>query len=94
MCVQRILAGKDHARDEKRKVRDGDVMTACQQTCPTQAITFGNLKDDQSAASKQRHSPRAYHVLEELGTRPGVTYLKKVVREHPSEKPSPGRGHA
>ena len=82
MCVQRIIAGKDRARDEKRGVRDGDIVTACQQTCPTQAITFGNLKDDASAVTKLTHSPRAYHVLEEVGTRPSITYLRKVVREH------------
>jgi anaerobic selenocysteine-containing dehydrogenase/Fe-S-cluster-containing dehydrogenase component len=82
MCVQRIVAGKDRARDEKRKVRDGDIVTACQQTCPTQAILFGNLKDEESEVTKLRHSPRAYSVLDELGTRPSVTYLKKVTREH------------
>jgi molybdopterin-containing oxidoreductase family iron-sulfur binding subunit len=81
MCVQRIVAGKDRAKDEKRKVRDGDIVTACQQTCPTQAIVFGNLKDESSEATKLQHSPRAYTVLDELGTRPSVTYLKKVVRE-------------
>ena len=82
MCIQRIIAGKDHARDEKRQVRDGDIQTACQQTCPTRAITFGNLKDEQSEVAKLSHAPRAYHVLDELGTRPSVTYLKKVVRGH------------
>jgi molybdopterin-containing oxidoreductase family iron-sulfur binding subunit len=82
MCVQRIVAGKDRARDEKRAVRDGDILTACQQTCPTSAITFGNIKDPQSAAAKQREAPRAYEVLDELGTRPSVSYLKKVTREH------------
>ncbi|MBI4635668.1 MAG: molybdopterin-dependent oxidoreductase [Candidatus Rokubacteria bacterium] len=82
MCVQRIIAGKDRARDEKRSVRDGDIVTACQQTCPTQAIAFGNLKDEHSGATKLAHSQRAYHVLDELGTRPSVTYLTKVVREH------------
>jgi molybdopterin-containing oxidoreductase family iron-sulfur binding subunit len=80
MCIQRIVAGKDRARDEKRTVRDGDILTACQQTCPTQAITFGNLKDDKSEATALAHSARSYHVLEELGTRPSVTYLKKVRR--------------
>ena len=50
--------------------------------CPTRAITFGNLKDEQSAVVKFAHSPRAYHVLEEIGTRPSITYLQKVVREH------------
>jgi anaerobic selenocysteine-containing dehydrogenase/Fe-S-cluster-containing dehydrogenase component len=82
MCIQRIVAGKDRARDEQRAVRDGDIVTACQQTCPTQAITFGNLKDEGSAVWKQSHAPRAYAVLDEIGTRPGVTYLKKVVRDH------------
>ena len=82
MCVQRIVAGKDRARDEKRPVRDGDILTACQQTCPTSAITFGNLKDEGSEVAKQAHSPRAYEVLEELGTHPAVRYLKKVVRTH------------
>jgi molybdopterin-containing oxidoreductase family iron-sulfur binding subunit len=63
-------------------VRDGDILTACQQTCPTQAITFGDLKDSASGVSKLSASARGYHVLEELGTRPGVTYLKKVTRGH------------
>jgi anaerobic selenocysteine-containing dehydrogenase/Fe-S-cluster-containing dehydrogenase component len=94
MCIQRIVAGKDHARDEKRAVRDGDILTACQQTCPTQAITFGNLKDEASGVSRLTRSPRAYHVLDELGTRPGVTYLRKVVRESRAVVPGPGKGHA
>jgi molybdopterin-containing oxidoreductase family iron-sulfur binding subunit len=80
MCVQRITRAKDRARDENRPVKDGEVQTACQQTCPTQAITFGNLKDGEARVSKLSRSPRSYHVLEELGTRPAVTYLKKVVR--------------
>jgi Fe-S-cluster-containing dehydrogenase component len=63
-------------------VQDGDIRTACQQTCPTQAITFGNLKDEKSAVVGLVRSPRAYHVLDEIGTRPSVTYLKKVVRDH------------
>lgn len=82
MCVHRIIAGKDRARDEGRQVRDGDIMTACQQTCPTRAITFGNLQDDKSEVSRATHAPRAYEVLDEVGTRPSLTYLKKVVREH------------
>jgi Fe-S-cluster-containing dehydrogenase component len=90
MCIQRIVAGKDRAhRDEKRAVRDGDIVTACQQTCPTRAITFGNLKDESSEVAKLAHAARAYSVLDELGTRPSVTYLKKVVRETP---PAPRAG--
>jgi molybdopterin-containing oxidoreductase family iron-sulfur binding subunit len=82
MCIQRIVAGKDRGRDARRPVRDGDILTACQQTCPAQAITFGNLKDEGSQVSKLAHAPRAYHVLEEIGTRPSVTYLKKIMRGH------------
>jgi molybdopterin-containing oxidoreductase family iron-sulfur binding subunit len=92
MCVHRIVAGKDRARDEKRPVRDGDILTACQQTCPTSAITFGNLKDPQSAATKARHAARAYDVLDELGTHPSVTYLKKVTRGGGGGHEKPGKG--
>ena len=92
MCVHRIVAGKDRARDEKRPVRDGDIMTACQQTCPTNAITFGNLQDPQSAAAKARQAPRAYDVLDELGTKPSVTYLKKVTRGGAGGHEKPGKG--
>jgi len=80
MCLQRIEKAKNDARDAGRAVRDGDVQTACQQTCPTQAITFGNLKEASARVSKLSVSPRGYHVLHELGTQPGVTYLAKVVR--------------
>jgi molybdopterin-containing oxidoreductase family iron-sulfur binding subunit len=93
MCIQRIVAGKDRAKDEKRKVRDGDIQTACQQTCPTRAITFGDVKDDRSAVTALTHAPRAYHVLDEIGTRPSVTYLSKVVREHAAPA-APAKGHA
>ena len=94
MCIQRIVAGKDHAhRDEKRAVRDGDIQTACQQTCPTKAITFGNMKDEGSAVSKLAHAARAYNVLDEVGTQPNVHYLKKVVRgAHGPEAPKPAKG--
>ncbi len=81
MCVQRIVAGRDRAKDEGRQPRDGEILTACQQTCPTQAITFGDLKDGNSRVSHLSTSPRGYHVLGELGTRPAVTYLKKILRE-------------
>jgi molybdopterin-containing oxidoreductase family iron-sulfur binding subunit len=82
MCVQRIIAGKEQARTEGRRVRDGEILTACQQTCPTQAITFGDLKDGKSGVSRLSASRRGYHALGELGTRPAVTYLKKVLKEH------------
>ena len=83
MCVQRILEGKGNARDEERALKDGDIQTACQQSCPTQAITFGDLLDPESRVAKLSHGERRYWVLGELNTKPGVTYLKKVQRERP-----------
>jgi anaerobic selenocysteine-containing dehydrogenase/Fe-S-cluster-containing dehydrogenase component len=91
MCVQRIIAAKAQAKEAGRQVKDGDMQTACQQTCPTQAITFGNLKDGGARVSTLARSPRGYHVLEELGTRPAVTYLKKVV--HGATPAAPAKGH-
>jgi anaerobic selenocysteine-containing dehydrogenase/Fe-S-cluster-containing dehydrogenase component len=77
-CVQRIGRAKVQAKEEDRLVRDGDITTACQAACPTQAITFGNLKDPTSKVSQTAKGARAYHVLEELNTRPAVTYLRDV----------------
>lgn len=81
MCVQRILEGKGHAKDEERELRDGEIKTACQQSCPTQAIVFGDLLDENSEVSKLSHGERRYWVLNDLNTKPGVTYLKKLQRE-------------
>jgi molybdopterin-containing oxidoreductase family iron-sulfur binding subunit len=81
MCVQRILEGKGIAKDEDRKLRDGEIQTACAQSCPTQAIVFGDLADPGSAVSRASHGDRRYWVLEELNTKPGVTYLKRVRRD-------------
>jgi len=74
-CLQRIRIAKDHAKDEKRLVRDGEVTTACAQSCPTGAIAFGNLLDKESQIYRLTHSQRAYRVLAELGTEPSVHYL-------------------
>ncbi|MGH7730757.1 MAG: molybdopterin-dependent oxidoreductase [Candidatus Eiseniibacteriota bacterium] len=81
MCVQRILEGKGTAKDEGRKVRDGEIQTACAQSCPTQAIVFGDLADPESAVHRASFGDRRYWVLEELNTKPGVTYLKRVRRD-------------
>jgi molybdopterin-containing oxidoreductase family iron-sulfur binding subunit len=78
LCVQRIQLAKNIALQEKRELAEGDIQTACQQACPTQAIVFGNLKDPHSRVSQLRQSQRHYKVLEELGVRPNVGYLKKV----------------
>jgi Fe-S-cluster-containing dehydrogenase component len=78
MCVQRIQLAKNIALQGKRELVDGDIQTACQQACPTQAIVFGDLKDPNSRVSRLRAGRRHYEVLEELGVRPNVGYLKKV----------------
>jgi molybdopterin-containing oxidoreductase family iron-sulfur binding subunit len=81
MCIQRILEGKGNAKDEKREVRDGEIQTACAQTCPAQAITFGDLADPDSAVHLKSFGERKYWVFEELNTKPGVTYLQRVTRD-------------
>jgi molybdopterin-containing oxidoreductase family iron-sulfur binding subunit len=80
-CVQRIRVAKETAREENRPVKDGDVVTACQQTCPTDAIIFGDLKDPASRVAQLSRNPRGYRVLEELNTQSAVTYLREVVHE-------------
>jgi molybdopterin-containing oxidoreductase family iron-sulfur binding subunit len=82
MCVQRIQAGKNLALQRGGEVMDGDIQTACQQACPSEAIVFGDLKDPGSRASRLFHDRRAYHVLEDLGTRPSVAYLKRIRHGH------------
>jgi molybdopterin-containing oxidoreductase family iron-sulfur binding subunit len=79
-CVQRIMSARDAAAHEGRDVADGEVTTACAQTCPAEAIVFGNLRDPHSRVSRLTRSGRSYHVLGELNTRPAITYLKDVSR--------------
>jgi molybdopterin-containing oxidoreductase family iron-sulfur binding subunit len=78
LCVQRIQSAKNLALQEKRELSDGDIRTACQQACPARAIVFGDWKDPASVVSRMQHSTRFYRVLDELGTRPNVGYLKKI----------------
>ena len=77
-CIQRIRGAQNTAAVEGREVGDGEIQTACQQTCPAHAITFGDLNDPASAVSQLAASELGYHVLEGLNTDPGVTYLTKV----------------
>ncbi len=77
-CVQRIKFGEDIAKDGDGVVRDGDILTACQQACPTDAIVFGDLKDKTSKVSKLEKDKRGYKVFEVINTKPGITYLKKL----------------
>jgi molybdopterin-containing oxidoreductase family iron-sulfur binding subunit len=82
LCVQRIHAAKNASVKRGSPVKDGEIQTACQQVCPTDAIVFGDLNDPDSRIAKRVRNERTYRVLdEELGTRPNVSYLKKVRRE-------------
>jgi molybdopterin-containing oxidoreductase family iron-sulfur binding subunit len=78
-CVQRIRGAQNQARLNDQPLRDGDVVTACQQACPSGAIVFGNVRDANSGVARAQADPRGYHVLEELNVRPAITYLAKVV---------------
>ncbi|WNG49451.1 4Fe-4S dicluster domain-containing protein [Archangium minus] len=78
LCVQRVQEGKALAKREGRELRDGDIRTACQQSCPAQAIHFGDINDPNSDVAKLAKSGRAYRLLEELNIGPAVTYLTKV----------------
>jgi molybdopterin-containing oxidoreductase family iron-sulfur binding subunit len=75
-CVQRIHDAQDIAQDEDREVRDGEVRTACSQSCPAQAITFGDLDDPESRVSQMAEAQRATRLLEELSTEPSVIYMR------------------
>ena len=77
-CVQRIQAAKITRRNKGEEVQDGDVITACQSICPTQAIVFGDLNDKNSKVSKAHENNRAYSVLAELNIRPRTKYLGRV----------------
>ncbi len=82
-CVQRITHGRITAEKENRKVRDGEVITACQQACPAGAIVFGDLNDPESRVSKLKAQQRNYQLLEDLNTRPRTTYMAVVQNINP-----------
>jgi len=82
-CVQRIEAAKITADKENREVRDGEIVTACQQACPTSAITFGNVNDPASRVGKRKAEERNYQVLADLNFRPRTTYTAGVINPNP-----------
>jgi len=82
-CVQRIQAAKIHSEIEGRPVHDGEIVTACQSVCPTEAIVFGNLNDPNSKVSKLKALERDYSLLGELNTRPRTTYLSALRNPNP-----------
>jgi Fe-S-cluster-containing dehydrogenase component len=85
-CVQRIQEAKITAEKEERKVRDGEIKTACQQACPAEAIVFGDINDQSSRVSRLKREPRNYAMLAELNTRPRTTYLAAVRNPNPEIK--------
>jgi len=85
-CIQRIENAHIEADKQDRRIRDGEIVTACQAACPTQAIRFGDISDKQSNVSKAKASPRNYAMLNELGTRPRTTYLARIRNPNPALK--------
>lgn len=83
-CVQRINAARIQSKREDRAIRDGEVVTACQAVCPTEAIIFGDINDPNSRVAKLKASPRNYTMLEDLNTRPRTTYLAAVKNPNPA----------
>jgi molybdopterin-containing oxidoreductase family iron-sulfur binding subunit len=88
-CIQRITHGRLTAEKENRGVRDGEIVTACQQACPAGAIVFGNLNDKDSRVAKIKEQPRNYNLLEDLNTRPRTSYLAVVRNPNPEFESEP-----
>jgi MoCo/4Fe-4S cofactor protein with predicted Tat translocation signal len=82
-CVQRINHARIEAKKAGREIADGEIVTACQQACPTQTIVFGNVADPESRVSRLRREQRAYRLLEEINTRPRTSHLGKIRNPNP-----------
>jgi molybdopterin-containing oxidoreductase family iron-sulfur binding subunit len=82
-CVQRIREAGHNARLENRTIQDGEVITACQQACPSQAIVFGNLADAESQVSQLKENDRQYELLAELSVKPRTSYLARLRNPNP-----------
>jgi MoCo/4Fe-4S cofactor protein with predicted Tat translocation signal len=82
-CVQRIQSSKIRAKREYRELKDQEIRTACQQTCPAEAIVFGDINDPNSLVTRWSRTDRRFGLLQELGTRPRTTYLGKVRNPNP-----------
>jgi molybdopterin-containing oxidoreductase family iron-sulfur binding subunit len=94
-CVQRINRARYAAEKQNRPIADGEIVTACQQACPAQAIVFGNVADAGARVSKAKAEKREYGLLTELGTRPRTTYLASISNPNPALPAGrkPGEGH-
>ena len=82
-CVQRINRTRIEAQRENRKIKDGEIITACQQVCPTEAIQFGDLKEPNAHVSKLKQHPLNYGLLTELNTFPRTSYLGQLRNPNP-----------
>jgi MoCo/4Fe-4S cofactor protein with predicted Tat translocation signal len=87
-CVQRIQNVKIKAKNVKRTIEDGEIKTACQQTCPTGAIVFGDLNDDKARVTALQKLPRSYALLGELNNKPRVQYLARIKNPNPALTPA------
>jgi molybdopterin-containing oxidoreductase family iron-sulfur binding subunit len=87
-CVQRINHARVAAKLEDRRIRDGEVLTACQAACPTDAIVFGDINDPESRVSQLKRSPLNYGLLAELNTRPRTSYLAIVRNPNTAIEPA------
>ena len=85
-CVQRISQARIDAKKHDRAIADGEVVSACQQACPTEAIVFGDINDRTSKVARLREEPHHYGLLAELGTRPRTTYLAKLWNPDPAAR--------
>ncbi|HRP07819.1 MAG TPA: 4Fe-4S dicluster domain-containing protein, partial [Gemmatimonadales bacterium] len=90
-CVQRIRGAQHESKVNGQPLRDGDVVPACAQACPSGALKFGNVKDPESEVARWKRDPRGYHMLEMTNVRPAVTYLAKVQHREPASHD--GGGH-
>jgi Fe-S-cluster-containing dehydrogenase component len=84
--VQRIQEGKISAKREGRQIKDGDIKSACQQACPTRAISFGDLNDPNSIVAKWSEINRNYKLLPEIGARPRTSFLARIRNPNPTLK--------
>ncbi|HEX3855217.1 MAG TPA: TAT-variant-translocated molybdopterin oxidoreductase [Polyangiaceae bacterium] len=91
-CVQRIQNVKIKAKNVKRTIEDGEIRTACQQTCPADAIVFGDLNDPKARVTAQQALPRSYGLLEDLNNRPRVRYLARIKNPNPALAPKEAEG--
>jgi len=82
-CTQRITRGKIDAKREGREIKDGDIRTACEEACPTQAIVFGDINDPESRVSQMKRNERDYALLGEFNLRPRTTFLARLRNPNP-----------